>query len=222
MAVPTISKSRTLLPYLPVLLRLYRIRRMRGPIRAICRRLEGGRMHSATLRAILREVNGVEIGRYSYGPILEPTVLPPGSRMGAYCSIGRDLIVSPRREHPLERPSLHPFFYDARLDVVAQDTLPAEADNPLVIGNDVWIGDRVTILSGCKQIGNGAAIGAGAVVTRDVAPYTVVAGVPARVLRHRFDADQIARIEATRWWERDIADLAANPPLPGFFGERRV
>lgn len=206
-----------LLPYLPLLLRLYRIERLRVPIRALCRRVEGGRLHSATLRAILRRVNGIEVGRYSYGPILEPMVLPHGSRVGTYCSVGRDLIIS-RRDHPTERPALHPFFYDARLGVVAHDTIPAERDNPLVVGNDVWIGDRVTVLAGCRTIGNGAVIAAGAVVTKDVAPYTIVAGVPARVLRQRFDDAQIARIEATRWWERDIADLATNPPLPDFFG----
>lgn len=217
MYLPSKSKSEKLLPYLSFLLRIYRIGRMRAPIRAMCRRIEGGRVHSATLRAILREAHEVEIGRYSYGPILEPMVLPRGSRVGSYCSVGRDLIVS-RRDHPLDRPSSHPFFYDKRLGIVKHDTIKDETENPIVVGNDVWIGDRVTILSGCTRIGNGAAVAAGAVVTRDIAPYSLVAGVPARILRQRFDADKISQIEASRWWEQDIADLVANPPLPGFFG----
>ncbi len=200
-----------------LLLALYRLPRLRGLVRRLCGRLEGGPMRSATWRAILRRFHGVEVGRYSYGAILTPGVLPPGSRVGAYCSTGIDLIVR-RRDHPLDRPVLHAFFYNAALGVVPRDTIPAEADNPLVIGHDVWIGDRVTILSGCRVIGNGAVLAAGAVVTRDVAPYTLVAGVPARPVRARFDATRIAGIEASRWWERDIADLAARPPFPDLFG----
>jgi acetyltransferase-like isoleucine patch superfamily enzyme len=166
---------------------------------------------------ILRQCHGVEVGCYSYGAVLDPFVLPEGSIVGAYCSVGQGLIVS-RRNHPFGRPALHPFFYDTSLGAVERDTIPADIDNPLEIGNDVWIGDRVTILAGCRRIGNGAVIGAGAVVTHDVDAYTMVAGVPARPLRRRFDDDQIARIEATRWWERDIVSLLADPPFSDLFG----
>lgn len=123
-----------------------------------------------------------------------------------------------RRDHPVGRPFLHPFFYNSALGLLDRDTIPAEADNPLTIGHDVWIGDRVTILGGCRVIGNGAVLAAGAVVTRDVAPYTIVAGVPARPLRTRFDEARIAEIEATRWWERDIASLIADPPVGEILG----
>lgn len=121
-------------------------------------------------------------------------------------------------DHPLGRPVLHPFFYNHRLGLLLHDTIPDNRDNPLTIGADVWIGDRVTILAGCRSIGNGAVIAAGAVVTRDVAPYTVVAGVPARPLRQRFDAARIAEIEASRWWERDPASLIQRPPFTGIVG----
>lgn len=174
-------------------------------------------MFSATLRAVLRDLHGVEIGQYSYGDILRPGVLPPGTRVGAWCSVGSDLIVR-RRDHPVERTVMHPFFYNSRLGFVVRDTIPAEADNPLVIGNDVWIGDRVTILGGCRIVGNGAVLAAGAVVTRDVAPYSVVGGVPARLIRMRFDPERIAVIEASHWWERSLGDLIENPPLPDMPG----
>lgn len=204
-------------PFGPLIERLYspRSRSRRRFARGLCHRLEGGLMMSETWRRILSAHHGVEVGRYSYGPVLAPGLLPPGTSVGAYCSVGTNLIVR-RRDHPMERPFLHPFFYNSGLGLVRQDTIPDDRDNPLTIGHDVWIGDRVTILSGCRMIGNGAVLAAGAVVTKDVPPYTVVAGVPAKPVRARFDAATIARIEASRWWERDIAELAANPPLPPF------
>ncbi|WP_246045280.1 CatB-related O-acetyltransferase [Rubellimicrobium roseum] len=209
------ARSRS--PLGPLLLRLYRVRRMRRLTRRLCERLEGGGMYSATWREILRERHGVEVGRYSYGAILEPGVLPPGTVVGGYCSVGAQLVVR-RRDHPTDRPVLHPFFYNSRLGFLSRDTIPADADNPLTIGHDVWIGDRVTILSGCKRIGNGAVIAAGAVVTKDVAPYTIVAGVPARPLRKRLDDETIARLENSRWWEEPLSELIERPPVSGLLG----
>jgi acetyltransferase-like isoleucine patch superfamily enzyme len=203
-----------------VLWRLYRIRVLRRTIRELCRRLEGGPFFSETLRQILREFHGAEIGRYSYGPVLQPGVIPRGSKVGAYCSVGPGLTIY-RRNHPVERPSLHPFFYNHRVGFLDRDTIEDEAENPLEIGNDVWIGARVLILPGCRRIGNGAVLAAGALVTRDVPPYAVVGGAPARQLKTRFDADTIAAIERSRWWERSIDALIANggfmrPAGPGW------
>lgn len=204
----------------PVLRRLYRIRALRRTIRDLCVRLEGGPFFSETLRQILREFHGAEIGRYSYGPILEPGVMPRGSKVGAYCSIGPGLTIY-RRNHPVERPSLHPFFYNHRVGFLDRDTIEDNAGNPLEVGNDVWIGARVVILPGCRRIGNGAVLAAGALVTRDVPPYAVVGGAPARQLKTRFDADTIAALERSRWWERSIDALIANggfmrPAGPGW------
>lgn len=174
-------------------------------------------MFSATLRDVLRDRYGVEIGRYSYGDILRPGLLPPGTRVGAWCSVGSGLIVR-RRDHPLDRPSLHPFFYNSGLGFLERDTIPLEKDNPLTIGHDVWIGDRVTILGGCRSIGNGAVLAAGAVVTRDVEAYSVVGGVPAHRIRMRFPAEKAVRIEASRWWERSLAEIIEKPPFPDMLG----
>ena len=198
----------------PLLHRLYKIRRLRGLVLRACARLEGSAMTSATLRDILRNHHKVEVGRYSYGPVLVPGVLPPGTKVGAYCSVGSQLIVR-RRDHPIDRPFLHPYFYNSALGLLTRDSIQYDAENPLEIDNDVWIGDRVTILSGCKSIGNGAVLAAGAVITKDVPPYAIMGGIPARVIRLRFDADQIARLENSHWWERDIASLIANPPFDG-------
>lgn len=207
--------ARATSPLSPILHALYKVPRLRGMVRKACFRLEEGAMFSQTWRRILSDYHGTTIGPYSYGPILNAGVLPPASRVGAYCSVGGNLIVR-RRDHPVDRPVLHPFFYNSALGFLSHDTILADADNPLTIGNDVWIGDRVTILSGCRSIGNGAVIAAGAVVTRDVPAHAIVGGVPARVIRMRFNAVAIARLEATKWWERDIASLMENPPFDGF------
>ncbi|MDF2494180.1 MAG: hypothetical protein K0S66_1114 [Sphingomonas sp.] len=102
----------------------------------------------------------------------------------------------------------HPFFYNAKLGHVAHDTIGAEEENPLRIGNDVWIGDRVTIVGGCRSVGDGAVIAAGAVVTRDVAPFSIVGGVPARVIGQRFSPEVAATIARSRWWAFDLDVVA--------------
>jgi len=198
----------------PLLHRLYRIRRLRNLVLRACVRLEGHAMTSVTLREILRDYHKVEVGRYSYGPVLTPGLLPPGTQVGRYCSVGSQLIVR-RRDHPIERPFLHPYFYNSALGLLSRDSIQYDAENPLSIGHDVWIGDRVTILSGCTRIGNGAVLAAGAVITKDVAPYAIMGGTPAKLIRPRFEADQIARLEDSQWWTRDISSLIADPPFDG-------
>lgn len=195
----------------PVLKRMYHLRRLRPLIQRLCFRLEGGPLFSATARHLLGFHHGVRIGAYSYGDILKPGLMPPGSEVGAYCSVGCGLIVR-RRDHPVERLSQSPLFYNAALGLVRRDTIADDRDNPLVIGNDVWIGDRVTILSGCRRIGNGAVLAAGAVVTRDVPSYTIVGGTPARTIRQRFPDRVISRLETSRWWELSLPDILTIAP----------
>ena len=189
----------------------YSVRRLRPLVQRLCFRLEGGPLHSATVRDLLKSHHGVVVGRYSYGDILRPGLMPPGSRIGAYCSVGSGLIVR-RRDHPIDRMSQSPLFYNHALGLTERDTIPEDQDNPLTIGNDVWIGDRVTILSGCRSIGNGAVIAAGAVVTRDVPPYAVTGGVPAKQIRARFPRIIADRLEASRWWDHPLGELLRIAP----------
>jgi virginiamycin A acetyltransferase len=203
------AKSRTTLA--PLLLRLYRIVLLRRLCRWLCLRLEHGPFYSRTLRELFARFHNIEIGQYSYGPIFDPRSIPAGTRVGSYCSIGSELIIR-RRNHPLDRLTQHPFFYNSMLGYLAKDSIPRDEDNPLTIGHDVWIGDRVTILPGCQQIGNGAVLAAGSVVTRDVPPYRIVGGVPARVIRQRFSDAIIEQLERSRWWDLPVDELLRFEP----------
>ena len=180
-------------------------------IRWICN-MEFGQMWSQTFRTLLLRHHGVEVGMYSYGPALWPGGLPEGTRIGNYCSLAAGISVF-RRNHPSQRIAQHPFFYNASLGLISTDSIYADANNPLTIGDDVWIGTNVIITPRCQFIGLGAVIGAGAVVTKDVPPFAIVAGNPARQIGTRFTLEiQHALIES-RWWEYPIDQLIPILPL---------
>jgi acetyltransferase-like isoleucine patch superfamily enzyme len=194
------------------LLQLYRLRAARRLCLALCERLEGGRIFSVTWRGILERYHGVRVGRYSYGSCLVPDVLPRGTIVGSYCSFSAGLRVH-RRHHPADTLTQHPFFYNSALGLLERDAIMSITDNPVVIGSDVWIGDRVIILPGCRTIGDGAVIGAGSVVTHDVPPFTIVAGAPARPVKRRYPDDVIAELSQSRWWDLSLPELLAADDL---------
>src|SRR5262249_22530567 len=144
---------------------------------ALAIRLEGGQFYSGTLRRILRQDHGVEVGAFSYGPCMNPGAFPKGTVVGRYVSVGPGVQVF-LRDHPLDRLSLHPFFYNHKLGWVHEDTIPS---GTLEIGHDAWIGANAIVTSGCSRIGIGAVVGAASVVTRDVPDFAVVGGNPARL-----------------------------------------
>ncbi|TPN76148.1 CatB-related O-acetyltransferase [Mesorhizobium sp. CU2] len=133
-------------------------------------------------------------------------------RIGAFCSIAKEVVFLCCANHPTSFVSTFPF------KVVMTKEEPDGADllkaGPLEIGNDVWIGRRAIIMPGV-HIGDGAVVGAGAIVTKDVAPYAIVAGNPARLIRYRFDPDQIESLLAIRWW--DWSDDKIRSEQPAFF-----
>lgn len=136
-------------------------------------------------------------------------------RIGKFCSIacGAKFLFN-CANHSLRSLSTYtfPLFYD-EWELDKADVASAwDNKGDIVIGNDVWIGFEAVIMAGV-HIGNGAIIGARAVVTKDVAPYTIVGGVPARAIRKRFDDATISRLEGLRWW--DWSKERIRRELPG-------
>ncbi len=151
----------------------------------------------------------VSIGRHSYGSasrnLVRPTAAAPIT-IGAFCSIGPDVLIFGQADHPTTLASTFPFR--AKLLRPEAENTDAVTRGGVAIGNDVWIGARAIILSGVT-VGDGAVIGAGAVVPRDVPPYAVAAGNPARIVRYRFDRNTISSLLALRWWEWPDERIAA-------------
>lgn len=146
--------------------------------------------------------------QFGYGSYVHKNSVLKNVKVGRFCAIGEDVNIR-LFEHPTSLVSVSPCFYrkehtlETFVDEDFYEDLKYDAEgNSVVVGNDVWIGQGVSIKSGIT-IGDGAVIGTGAVVTRDVAPYAVVGGVPARIIRYRFTKEQINALLKIRWWDRE-------------------
>lgn len=125
--------------------------------------------------------------------------------IGKYCSISRNVRIGLGR-HPVHLPSSNSIFYAHKKNEVRSDWVGAvdfEEHQSTKIGNDVWVGEYVTIPGGVT-IGDGAVVATRAVVTRDVPPYAVVAGVPAKIVKYRFPPDTVEALLKLAWW--DLSD----------------
>lgn len=166
------------------------------------------------LRGGAKPKTQTKVGKYSYGPLCDN---PFVEEVGAFCSfaIGSSAVDN----HPIQYISTHVFLYWGGENDSLQSMTYEEAANrnrgrflngvkprgsihkgkKSVIGNDVWLGKNVIITNGAN-IGNGVIAGAGAVITKDVPDYAIVAGVPARIIRYRYPEEQIKALNEIAWW----------------------
>lgn len=141
----------------------------------------------------------VKLGRASY---VANGVSIKHTSVGRFCSIGPEAMIGLSR-HPMNLVSTSPAFYSSK-----QDACPVSYNQvgdyveqlETQIGNDVWIGARAVVVGGVT-IGDGAVVASCAVVTKDVPPYSVVGGVPARIISKRFDGEQVGRLLEDPWWD---------------------
>lgn len=152
-----------------------------------------------------------QIGGGTYG---NPSVLAWGTettlQIGNYCSLADGVVIMLGGEHRLDWVSAYPF--NRFMPSASHITGHPHSKGDVVIGNDVWIGREALILSGVS-VGDGAVIGARAVVSKNVAPYSIVAGNPARHVRYRFDPEIIARLERVAWWNWSIDEIERAAPF---------
>jgi virginiamycin A acetyltransferase len=132
--------------------------------------------------------------------------------IGKFCSIacGAKFIFT-SANHTLKSFSTYPFpIFWEEYGTLPEDTVRAwDNKGNIVVGNDVWIGYEAVIMSGV-HIGNGAIIGTRTVVTKDVEPYSIVGGVPAKLIRKRFKDDVIKKLQMTCWWDWDKEKIKNN------------
>ena len=161
----------------------------------------------------------VQIGEYSYGDVTVHSWAGSVHSdswgrliIGKFCAFA-PCVIELRGNHRMNHVTTYPFkvFADDWPATHQLKWADVEGVNPgdVVIGNDVWIGNGATILAGVT-IGDGAVVGTGSVVAANVAPYAIVAGNPARLIRKRFDDETIRRLLEIRWWDWSHEKIAAN------------
>jgi acetyltransferase-like isoleucine patch superfamily enzyme len=153
-------------------------------------------------------LSNVTLGDFTY--VAERSRLT-NTVFGKYSSVGPEVLSGLGMHPSRDFVSTHPIFFStlkqAQISFVADSYF--NEFSPIKIGNDVWIGARAIIMDGIT-IGDGAIVAAGAVVTKDVPSYAIVGGVPAKVLRYRFDEKEIKYLMEFKWWDRDVRWLRIN------------
>ena len=155
---------------------------------------------------------GWEIGDHTYGAKGSPIIIEAeyaGLKIGKYCSIAREVLMILGNHRP-DTITTYPFKNQCNFwPEAANATDDHSTKGDIVIGNDVWIGARANIMSGVT-IGSGAIIATAAVVTKDVEPYTIVGGVPAKIIRERFSRSIAEKLASIAWWDWPFETIMAR------------
>ncbi len=163
---------------------------------------EGGVKTSQLARQYARN-RSVDIGMYTYGGCFDEAFNVGGSVIiGRYCSFASNCHYY-GANHPINKAVMSPYFYNKTFGFDVRDV----ERNTLNIGNDVWVGSNVIITSSCHSIGDGAVLGAGSIVTKDVPPYAIITGNPGRIKKYRFDNLVIEKLLQSQWWELTPEEL---------------
>lgn len=153
-------------------------------------------------------LNEVTLGDFTYiagNTNISKTTIGKFCSIGPYCKIGLG-------KHPTKDfVSTHPVFFSTlkQAQVTFADINYFDEFAYIIIGNDVWLGANVIVVDGVK-IGDGAIVAAGSVVTKDIPPYAIVGGVPAKIIKYRFEKEEIKKLLQLKWWDMDVEYLKEN------------
>jgi len=133
------------------------------------------------------------------------------TKIGKFCSIGPDCKIGLGKHPTKDFVSTHPIFFSTlkQAQITFADKNYFEEFENISIGNDVWIGANVIVVDGVK-IGDGVIVAAGSVVTKEIPPYAIVGGVPAKVIKYRFEKNEIEKLLELKWWDMDIEYFKNN------------
>lgn len=150
----------------------------------------------------------VVLGDYSY--ISGPRSYVEAARIGKFCSIARQVVIGVS-DHDIAAVTTHPFRVSPEYGGLVKRVRSFTQKPPPIIGNDVWIGMNSVIMRGVI-IGNGAVVAANSVVTKDIPPYAIFGGIPAKLIKNRFSTEIAQSIQRTEWWNWPPDKLLNNVP----------
>jgi len=150
-------------------------------------------------------LNKTQLGSFTY---VSANTKISNAKIGKFCSIGQDCKIGMGKHPTKDFVSTHPIFFSTlkQAQISFVDKNYFDEFEEINIGNDVWIGSNVLIIDGIN-VGDGVIIAAGSVVSKNIPPYAIVGGIPAKIIRYRFKEDEIEKLLKFKWWDKDLKYL---------------